>query len=53
MEEKALIQTEESNAIRGIRVNFGDDKIFWFRDDLHNPYPISPLGMSTVQKGHM
>jgi pyruvate, water dikinase len=29
-----------------------DNDIFWFRDDLHQPYPISPLGMTTVQKHH-
>lgn len=29
-----------------------DSDIFWFRDDLHQPYPISPLGMTTVQKHH-
>jgi len=29
-----------------------DEDIFWFRDDLHQPYPISPLGMTTIQKHH-
>jgi pyruvate,water dikinase len=29
-----------------------DGDIFWFRDDLHQPYPISPLGMTTIQKHH-
>jgi len=29
-----------------------DQDIFWFRDDLHQPYPISPLGMTTIQKHH-
>ena len=29
-----------------------DDKIFWYRDDLHQPYPISPMGATTVQKHH-
>ena len=29
-----------------------DSDIFWFRDDLHQPFPISPLGMTTVQKHH-
>lgn len=29
-----------------------DEDIFWFRDDLHQPYPISPFGMTTVQKHH-
>ena len=44
---------EEPDAMRAMRLGFGDEKIFWFRDDLHNPYPISPLGMSTVNRGHM
>lgn len=26
--------------------------IFWFRDDLHQPYVISPMGMTTVQAHH-
>ena len=29
-----------------------DAEIFWFRDDLHQPYPISPMGMTTIQKHH-
>lgn len=29
-----------------------DADIFWFRDDLHQPYPISPMGMTTIQKHH-
>jgi pyruvate,water dikinase len=29
-----------------------DAGIFWFRDDLHQPYPISPMGMTTIQKHH-
>jgi pyruvate, water dikinase len=29
-----------------------DNDIFWFRDDLHQPFPISPLGMTTIQKHH-
>ena len=29
-----------------------DGDIFWFRDDLHQPYPICPLGMTTIQKHH-
>jgi pyruvate,water dikinase len=29
-----------------------DGDIFWFRDDLHQPYPISPMGMTTIQKHH-
>ncbi len=46
-------ELEEPNAIRSMRPDFGDESIFWFRDDLHNPYPVSPFGMSTVQRGHM
>ncbi len=26
--------------------------IFWFRDDLHQPYVISPMGMTTIQSHH-
>jgi pyruvate,water dikinase len=29
-----------------------DQHIFWFRDDLHQPCAISPMGMTTVQKHH-
>ncbi|OFV91205.1 MAG: hypothetical protein A3H95_00055 [Acidobacteria bacterium RIFCSPLOWO2_02_FULL_64_15] len=29
-----------------------DKELFWFRDDLHQPYPISPMGMTTIQKHH-
>ncbi len=29
-----------------------DKSIFWFRDDLHQPYAISPMGMSTIQAHH-
>ena len=29
-----------------------DQDIFWFRDDLHQPCAISPMGMTTVQKHH-
>lgn len=50
-EDKTRI--EEGNAIRGMRLEFGDDEIFWFRDDLHNPYPVTAFGMSTIHRGHM
>ena len=53
MENQKVRQTEEPDSIRGMRLDFGDDGIFWFRDDLHNPYPVSTLGMSTVHRGHM
>lgn len=26
-----------------------DKSIFWFRDDLHQPYVMSPMGMTTIQ----
>jgi pyruvate,water dikinase len=29
-----------------------DKSIFWFRDDLHQPYAISPFGMTTIQAHH-
>ncbi|MBW2030267.1 MAG: hypothetical protein JRJ31_14490 [Deltaproteobacteria bacterium] len=29
-----------------------DKSIFWFRDDLHQPYAISPMGMTTLQAHH-
>lgn len=29
-----------------------DKSIFWFRDDLHQPYAISPMGMTTIQVHH-
>ncbi len=39
------------SGLRSLRIP-DDEDIFWFRDDLHQPYPISPLGMTTVQKHH-
>ena len=39
------------SALRTLRPE-SDAHIFWFRDDLHQPYPISPMGMTTVQKHH-
>lgn len=39
------------SALRTLRPD-ADASIFWFRDDLHQPYPISPMGMTTVQKHH-
>lgn len=38
-------------ALRTLRPDIDGD-LFWFRDDLHQPYPISPMGMSTIQKHH-
>ena len=38
-------------ALRTLRPD-SDQNIFWFRDDLHQPYPISPMGMTTIQKHH-
>ena len=53
MEEQVMHEMEEPNAIRAIRTGSGDEGMFWFRDDLHNPYPISPFGLSTIRRGHM
>ena len=53
MEKQKVHAIEEPDSIRGMRLDCGDDRIFWFRDDLHNPYPVSTLGMSTVHRGHM
>ncbi len=53
MGEQKQQHVEEPDVMRGMRLGFGDENIFWFRDDLHNPYPITPFGMSTVQRGHM
>ena len=39
------------SALRSLRPEHDAD-IFWFRDDLHQPYPISPMGMTTIQKHH-
>ena len=39
------------SALRTLRPD-RDASIFWFRDDLHQPYPISPMGMTTIQKHH-
>jgi pyruvate,water dikinase len=41
------------SALRTLRPEDEFDKsIFWFRDDLHQPYTISPMGMSTIQVHH-
>jgi pyruvate,water dikinase len=39
------------SALRTLRPD-SDAGIFWFRDDLHQPYAISPMGMTTIQKHH-
>jgi phosphohistidine swiveling domain-containing protein len=39
------------SALRTLRPD-QDGHMFWFRDDLHQPYPISPMGMTTIQKHH-
>ncbi len=40
-------------ALRSLRPETEFDKnIFWFRDDLHQPYAISPMGMTTIQAHH-
>ena len=41
------------SSLRTLRPETDFDKsIFWFRDDLHQPYAISPMGMTTVQVHH-
>ncbi len=41
------------SSLRTLRPNTDFDKsIFWFRDDLHQPYAISPMGMTTIQVHH-
>jgi pyruvate,water dikinase len=41
------------SSLRTLRPSTDFDKsIFWFRDDLHQPYAISPMGMTTVQAHH-
>jgi pyruvate,water dikinase len=42
----------EAEALRALRPGAEDPAILWFRDDLHNPYPVTQLGMTTVQRGH-
>jgi len=39
------------SALRTLRPSH-DKGIFWFRDDLHQPFAVSPLGMTTIQKHH-
>ena len=39
------------SALRTLRPDH-DKNIFWFRDDLHQPFPVSPMGMTTIQKHH-
>jgi len=51
-EELGLNAIDRSiSGLRSLRMP-EDEDIFWFRDDLHQPYPISPLGMTTIQKHH-
>lgn len=53
MYERLNLDTHDRSisGLRTLRVP-EDEDIFWFRDDLHQPYPISPLGMTTIQKHH-
>jgi pyruvate, water dikinase len=53
MEDKFKLDTHDRSisSMRTLRMP-EDSDIFWFRDDLHQPYPISPLGMTTIQKHH-
>ena len=41
------------SSLRTLRPDTDFDKsIFWFRDDLHQPYAITPMGMTTIQSHH-
>ena len=52
--QKELAQgIKEPDTTRSIQLDQGDENIFWFRDELHSPYPVTAFGMSTIQKGHM
>lgn len=53
MYDKLKLDTHDRSisSLRTLRMP-EDNDIFWFRDDLHQPYPISPLGMTTIQKHH-
>lgn len=54
MLERNLCMSDRSiSALRTLRPDSPFDRsIFWFRDDLHQPYPISPMGMTTIQAHH-
>ena len=53
MYDKSNLDTHDRSisSLRTLRMP-EDEDIFWFRDDLHQPYPICPLGMTTIQKHH-
>ena len=53
MYDKTNLDTHDRSisSLRTLRMP-EDEDIFWFRDDLHQPYPICPLGMTTIQKHH-
>ncbi len=53
MYDKLNLDTHDRSisSLRTLRIT-DDSDIFWFRDDLHQPFPISPLGMTTIQKHH-
>ncbi len=53
MYDKSNLDTHDRSisSLRTLRLP-EDEDIFWFRDDLHQPYPICPLGMTTIQKHH-
>lgn len=53
MDGKMYLDTHDRSisSMRTLRMP-EDGDIFWFRDDLHQPFPISPLGMTTIQKHH-
>lgn len=49
----ANIYDKSVSALRTLRPDDDFEKsIFWFRDDLHQPYLISPMGMTTIQAHH-
>jgi len=51
--DRAVPTWGDAEALRTYQPGREAPGVFWFRDDLHNPYPVTPLGMSTVNRGHM
>ena len=49
----ANLYDKSVSALRTLRPDDEFEKsVFWFRDDLHQPYLISPMGMTTIQAHH-
>ena len=44
MEEKVIKELEEPNAIRAMRLGFGDENVFWFRMTCITPTRSRHLG---------